>query len=527
MPEPLQAGAVLFHRRYLQLVEQIERNFPVAQWKARDLEIWPLARMDLYLDLYRHSVGIAPVPSRPLALRALDRYAGPVMNAWRSRHDLHHWVARPRPADALLLGDGVSLDRIDGEWRDRYGDPLIAALASQGRSTFLMQQSDLSRLPWHRPTYAANVIARRGRRRSSMVKARLDLPEHARALEFLAANGIASPSMQAQALVRRAHIVLATASAFEAVLRVVRPRLAFVVTYYAELGPAFLLACRRHGILSVDLQHCPQDGAHKAYGWFQVPEHGYAALPAVFWNWTEADAAYIEGWTKYLGEPWHRSIHGGHTQLASYLDDNDPTTKALDARFEAIAGGARYEREILIALQPVSGYRAQWDALAAQIETAPSQWRWWIRRHPASRAYQDEEYTRLVALRRPNVIVDASLSVPLPTLLRHMSVAVSRYSGSSAEAAMFGVPALFLSDEARDPFSGLLARGTATVVDIPRLNDAIARLPAAPVRPPLESSPKLHETLACLDGMAGEYARLCQDTLTSRRNVSERRSSSL
>jgi hypothetical protein len=209
------------------------------------------------------------------------------------------------------------------------------------------------------------------------------------------------------------------------------------------------------------------------------------------------------------------------------MDDSDATTQALDVRFDAIRGEAHYEREILIALQPVAGYRTQWDALAAQIEASPSQWRWWIRRHPASRAYQDEEYQRLVALRRPNVIVGASLSVPLPTLLRHMSVVVSRFSGSSVEAAMFGVPALFLSQEARGQFSALIERGAATVVDLSRLNEAIARLAAVAARPTRVAAPKPADTLRRLEEMADDYARLCQGTLTSRRNVSELRSRSL
>jgi hypothetical protein len=300
------------------------------------------------------------------------------------------------------------------------------------------------------------------------------------------------------------------------VLRVVKPKMAFVVTYYADLGPAFVLACRRQGILSVDLQHCPQEGAHKAYGWSALPDKGYATLPAVFWNWTEKDAAYIRRWTSTLAAPWHRSVHGGHTQLVSFLDDSDPRTLDWDAKFHAIAKGAVYEREILVALQPVGGYRAQWDALAAQIEAAPRGWRWWIRRHPSSRGYQDAEYLRLVSLRMPNVIVDESLSVPLPALLRHMSVVVSRFSGASAEAAAFGVPALFLSEEARGQFSELIDQGLASVIDIQTLNTEIARVRPLPVRPALVRQPNIDETLLHLEETASDYSQLCRSARKGR-----------
>lgn len=519
------------HRHYLELVDEIERVFPVARWRAADLEVWPLARMDLYLDLYRRHVGIAPSPARSLAPRALERFALPIVNLWKSRHDLQHWLARPKPADAIFLGDGVSLDCIDGRWRDRYGEPLMAALQRRGRETFVMQTGDLSRLPWYRPTYAANIVALRGAKRRAWVKAALELPEHAPLMQYLAKGGLNAPSLSERSLRHRAQSVLATATQFESVLRVVGPKLAFVVTYYADLGPAFLLACRRQGILSVDLQHCPHEGAHKAYTWKALPSTGYGVLPAVFWNWTQADAMHIEHWAGQLSRPWHRSVFGGHLQLASFLQDADPATRELDAQFGLISRGVAFEREILVTLQPVSGYRAQWDALAATIEAGPREWRWWIRRHPASRPYQDEEYRRLVSLRRPNVVVEVCSSLPLPALLRHVSVLVSRFSGASAEAESFGVPALFLSEEARGQFSRLIERGAARVVQIGQLIETIARLPRVAVRPPIVAAPQLDETLSRIELFAHDYAQLCRgaghhDNLASRRNVSESRNSS-
>jgi hypothetical protein len=501
--------ATPFHRKYLNLVEQIERRFPVAHWKSADVEIWPLARMDLYLDMYWANVGGSPPEMRPFPLRRAARIAAPLRYLWNSRHDLSHWVGRPKPAHAIFLGDGVSLDRLDGETHDRFGEPIIAALERRGLSTFLMQNSDLSRLPWHRPTYPANIIASRGVLGHFATLLPAEMPAHDEVLQFLAYHGVDAPSLTWTKLARRASTVFSTAAAFERVLRVVKPKLAFVVTYYSGLGPAFLLACRRQGILSIDLQHCPQEGAHKAYGWSALPDNGYATLPAVFWNWTEREATDIRRWSNTLTAPWHRSLHGGHTQLGSFLNDRDSGTTMWDEKFNAIGTGAAFEREILVALQPVGGFRAEWDALAAQIESGPTNWRWWIRRHPASAGYQDAEYRRLVSLRRPNVMVDESLSLPLPALLRHMSVVVSRFSGSSVEAAAFGVPAIFLSEEARGQFADLIDRGLAAVIDIAHLDASMARLPRRPVRPTAVLQPNLEEALQQLEQFAEDYSKLC------------------
>jgi hypothetical protein len=503
--------AVPFHRRYLNLVNEIESRFAVARWKSADVEIWPLARMDLYLDMFWAHAGGA-VRSRPLPVRVIERAATPLSNWWMRRRDPTHCVAHPRPAYASFLGDGASLDHVDGTWRDRYGEPVIAALEQRGLSTFLMQYGDPHTLPWHRPTFVANGIAAWGSLTRLATRIPIEMPEHDAVLQFLGRNGECAPSLSWNKLAARARGVFTTASAFERVLRIVRPKVAFVVAYYANLGPAYLLACRRQGILSVDLQHCPQEGAHKAYGWSTVPDRGYGVLPAIFWTWTEKDAAYIRSWTEQLAQPWHGSLYGGHTQLPSFLDDSNPLTKTWDAKFAALGNGKKFERDILVALQPIGGFRAGWDSLAAKIEAGPPQWRWWIRRHPAARAYQDVEYRRLVSLRLPNVQIEQSLSLPLPALLRNVSVLVSRFSGASAEAAQFGVPALFLSEEARGQFLEIIERGDAAVTTVEMLDSDIARLPRKPVRPAAIPRRDLDETLQKLEELARDYSRLWHGT---------------
>jgi hypothetical protein len=496
--------------RYLAIVDEIERTCDVAHWKAGDVDLWPPARMDLFLDMFRAGGGETQAPALPLPLRAMISLATPVTNLWKSRHDLAHWIARPRRADAILLGDGVSLDHVEGAWRDRYGDPLVDALGRRGQSLFLMQPGNLARLPWRRPTFAANRIAVRGALLAALRPvAPLEVPDHTAVIAILARHGIIAPSLSPTRLARRARTLAATATAFQRVLRRVRPRFAFVVTYYAGLGHAFALACRREAILCVDLQHCPQYGTHKAYGWHRPPARGYSTLPSLFWTWTAGDAASIRRWTDTLTRPWHRSLHGGHTQLAAFLDDDDPAIRAWDARFAAIGGGQRYDREILVALQPIGGRRAQWQALAHAIEAAPDTWRWWIRRHPSATPAQDTEYASLLGLHRPNVIIAEAGQLPLPALLRHMSVLVSLASGAAGEAAALGVPALFLDAEARGPFAGLLAAGHARVVDVTGIATEIARMDAAPTRARADRAPPTDETLQMLEAIAAEYRRLC------------------
>ena len=486
-----------FHQHYLIVTDEVERRFRVAGWRSGDVDLWPLARMDLYLDMYVQETGCPVAPARSRARRGLDVLARPVTTIWNQRSDLRKLRLLPHRADAIFLGDGVSLDRIDGVWEDRFCEPVLSALDTQGGAGFLMQAGDMRRLPRRRPTYPANTIATAGHVLAPLFAAQTELQDHGAFLQFLHAQGILAPSLSASRLARRARIVAASAFAFEQILRVVRPKLAFTVTWYAGLGPAFMLACRRQGVLAVDLQHCPQGGRHKAYGWSGVPAGGFNVLPAVFWTWNRNDATHIASWAR---APWHRSIVGGHPRLDPLLDE------------EAPAGDVEYRHEVLVALQTTGGRSGLWDRLAEVIAAGPEDWRWWIRRHPAARPEDDRLYAKLVALRGSNICVDAA-SLPLPTLLRHVTVVVSAASGVAAEAAAFGVPAIFLSRDASGPFGDLIQSDHARIVeDMTTLLAAIEALPTR--RRPMagEKPPQLAATLGHLEELAGDYRRACAGT---------------
>jgi hypothetical protein len=492
------AGQQGFHRRYTALAAAIERRFPVADWRLDDVPIWPLARFDLYLDMHRTAFGGVEPRQRPVVLQLAAALARPLIIRWRARRDLAHRLRRPEPAHALLLGDGVSLDKVDGAWQDRFGEPIVAALEKDGKSTVIVQPGDFRRWPWKRATLPASRLESLALLHSLGDRRRPALPGHEAVVAFLGGQGVVAPSLSRERLTRRARLVAAGAEIVGTILDRVKPRIAFAVNAAAGLGPAFMLACRRKAILSVDLQRCPRAGAPMGQGWSALPDGGYATLPSVFWTWDAGEAPALPA------SPFHRDLHGGHMQLAPFLDDGDPVTAAWDRRLLSFGSA---EREIIVALQPIPRQQEIWNALADAMVAAPSGWRWWIRRHPAMRPEQDLSFGRLLSLRGSHVLIDPDL--PLPALLRHAGALVSLSSGAAVEAARFGVPALFLSREAQGPFAHLIAGGAARCVAPEGIRDAIACLPARPVRPPAAQAPKISESLLKLEALAREHAQLC------------------
>lgn len=482
---------ISFHRDYVALINEIEQRFAVVDWKCGDADLWPLARFDLYLDMYGANNHPARPHTRPFVVRLSGRALKPLLNLWRSRRDLKHWLGWPRQAAVIFLGDGVSLDRVERVYQDRQGENLMRALEERGKKTFLMQAGEVVRLPWRRPTFAANVVEAWAWIISPLFARALELPDHREVFAFLSDHGVRAPSLAPEALARRARSILAAAFLFEWILQRVRPKLAVLTSYYAGLGPAFVLACRRRGILSADLQHAPLQGAPMAYVFSIYPEQGYSTLPVLFWSWTQNDANAVR-----CGP--HHSLYGGPPQLVALAAE---PSADRPAEFSGV-----FAREILVALQPISGHRGDWEALAAEIEASPLNWRWWIRRHPASRPAQDVEFGRLLSLHLSRVIIDEASALPLPVLLPRMSVVLSLASGTAMEAALFGVPAVFLSEEARGPFGLFIEEGGASVIGITEVRDRIEKLGDRAACPPRLDWPDLDLSLTELDRLAEEYA---------------------
>ena len=507
-----------YYVRFLMLVDEIERTYPVTRWQVGDIPAWPLARNGLFVDLYwqhhgrragdAHAGKRRPVSAR--LRRAVSQAATPLANIWRRRADLRRVVLFPRSADVLFFGDDLSLEWIDSAWRDRFFDPLITELNRDGRSTLMMQHGELQRFPRATPVLDANTIENWGQLFAAGfgLSQRLGatFPDHESVVEFLDRHGAPSHALAPALLAKKAAAISATADGFERLLRTVRPSMCVMMTTLG-MGHALALACRRRGVLSVEVQRSGMGARILDYCWSAVPETGYAVLPAIFWTWSEDDAAPIDSWSRSLKLPWHRSICGGHPQMAAWLDDRNPRTQSFDARINTLRASRPARLEILVALQNHDGYVDLWNNLAALIERTPPDWRWWLRRHPYA-PNANKELGRLMTIDRPNVVIDEASSLPLPALLRHMDAFVSIRSGASREAFMFGLKPIFLSGVARELFPLLFESDKAEIIDdMTALEERLggtARGQKIRVR-----QPDLRAVLARLESVAAEYAALC------------------
>ena len=504
--------------QFFALIQDIEQRFPVADWRAGGVPVWPIARIAARSETLDVTNGEAPLPATGKLTRlcrkterALSYVFSLILDPSKNCADWSREVLLPRPVDALFLGDGASLDCIDGAWQDRYCAPLMKALEASGKSCLLMQPAASQRLPRGQATFSVNWIDRWGRLlANARPSGKPHLPDHQEFSRFLKEKGLELDVFQYSALQSSGARVAAMAWLFDLILSRTRPKIVFIVSYYHDIGYALCLACRRRGILTVDLQHGGQNGNHEAYNrWLVMPPEGYSVLPAVFWNWDKEDAQGIDDWAKALSRPWHRSLWAGHPQLAPWLDDNSSQARHFDHEIAQIRKSGTFD--ILVALQDLERFSGNWNSLADFIAASPPSWRWWLRRHPSPSYNNGPSLRKILSVKRPGLFVTEASALPLPALLRNVDAVITMMSSTAFEAQNFGHRTIFLTEYARALWPQLVKSGKAEViVDMALLEARLKEIEAGredrrskhAVPPPLE------DTIPTLLQLAGEYRNI-------------------
>jgi hypothetical protein len=372
--------------------------------------------------------------------------------------DFRHIASLRRKADAVCLAYSSSRILVGDRWYERFYDPLEPAFAAHGIRSLHLELQHHYLVPRYAPSrfiqlaldFRYSVQARRAR------PSFLHLPAYSAFLEHLAGLGVDERALRPEVLASR-HVYLESAATyFEAILRRVGARLGFLEDF-GLLPMAFILACRRRGIPSVELQHGVQGPLHFAYSrWTRIPPDGYELLPAVYWTWSSFEASTIGEWTKGR-ERWHRPLVGGNL----FADEWRRLSSAVaaDRDGQAIDGILDSDQvRVLVTLQ--KGIHPDYLApLAAAIRSAPPGYRWWLRLHPA----MDSDEARVVVERLDpgdgSVEVESAASRPLFDMLRQVDVHATFHSSVVLEAEQFGVPSVAFSHEAPGLYPEQMATG--------------------------------------------------------------------
>ncbi len=453
-------------REIMELINEIEETFPVDTWVVDDIHVWPLIRIPLAMNLYAlSSSGATVVPQNALGsrLKQIPSYlAGWLRQYLSSVSDFSGNQKRTSDADVFVFNHTTCRFLLNNAWYDVFCGPLQEKLDDLDLTSIIFEFAP--RYEYRIPRYQKSSYIQNGIDATKIIGKLIPTPSLPYRLDkypevcelILRKSGIKNSTIPQ--LLKQTYRIKRLAFFWEKKLRVVNPQIVFMVTYYGDLGMALNLACSWLGISSVDIQHGVQGDYHVAYGrWMNVPNTGYELLPNIFWCWSEDEKNAIEHWNSSCPDR-HWAVIGGNPWLNMWLDDNNNIVKQYDRILYEQMHDMEEQMNILYTLQP--GYDPpEW--FLEYIISAPPTWKWWVRLHPGM-SYEKERIKGLFTRCYPaRIDIDNATIMPLPALLRHVSLHITQFSTTVIEAAEFGVPSIILDKDATLIYSKLIESGHA------------------------------------------------------------------
>ena len=459
----------------MDILNEVEGRFPVSEWVINGIHIWPLVRLELATDLTNasmyptlyHSVKSVS-KARRLTTLFLREASGLLRFCYACLKDFSK-NATPRRAEVVFLSDGISFSYLIDSWYEKWCDPLISKLSEDNIPVFLITPSHHYFIPRRTSSMFIQPSLDRVRAKALLFSNRGSgeegLDSFEEFIDFVDSRDLAISLPHFRKIKNEFILVEKYAKFFEQVLTEIKPRSAFLVSYYNIAGMAFNLACRKMGVISVDIQHGLQGDLHWAYGrWNNVPEAGYELLPRFFWVWGDFEAEAIRRWSSKLS-PWHQPIVGGNLFLDLWRSSESEIVKYYDNKI----GTAKRNKNHLIHVLYTVGYEEN-EKLATIFNTmrqTESLCYWWLRVHPG-KLKEREVFKKLVLENRiVNKEIDLATDLPLYALLRQMDLHFTFYSSSVLEAKDLGVPSVVAGDYGKELFSDQISSGWAFPADTP------------------------------------------------------------
>lgn len=420
---------------YKILLNDIEDSYPVNEWMHKGYHIWPILRLRLFIMMVRQYEGSRHTQSVQSKVQKLYKKIITIPISWLNYYNLSESFNE--------LYCGASAYRVDylGKSYNKYFDYLMDKKIDQ--NNLLLEYSSFSKENIYKPERVLLV--------SNLIKC-FKLYEKAKDIigrenhyakeldkilqqkDFLVKNFVADTSRQITNVDRAAVF-------FEKLLKRISPTKIYELCYYSTDMLGLNIAADRLGIPTVDMQHGPY---HLAYwSWENVPSQGYEALPNEFHTWDQSSADSVKEWCKgttkhsatVTGNPWVEGWKKGVFKASDYVWPDNLMLYTLQPTGE-----------------PLEPYLLQ------TINETCDRWNWWLRLHPRQSA-------ELPAIKRKlkkeglleKVNIKDATELPLPEILIHTKVHITKFSGCAIEAFNFQTPTILLDKRGEQMFEDYLS----------------------------------------------------------------------
>lgn len=428
--------------RIIGIIHHLENNIPVNDWKVAGIEIWPVIRSEIYYFLSLQLVSTTYQTTTSNKGQIAKVIGGLSKYLSNSIRDRQRSILQNRKTDVIFLGDGISFTRVNGEYYDRFCDPVIVRLQQSGLKTLKLEPAHYYLVPrflpskFIQPFIDLRIIAAKFSSKKDLPV----LPGHDFLLKYLEEHTAGLPVFTSQYLADKAYKINAIAGYLSTVMKAAHPKLAFITSYYSDLGFAYILACKQLRIPVADFQHGVQGPLHAAYGsWSHPPAKGYQLLPDYFWCWSAQECEAINQWAEGHG---HKALEGGNVLLDAWKRGDMPETELYDRQINTIAQNLKGERSLVLTLQYGLTSKKDLQNILQVIKETQNKYNWFVRLHPMMLAEMPQIEKLFADHNITNYNIQEATAIPLYALLRNMDLHITHSSSTVIEAAHFGIPSI-------------------------------------------------------------------------------------
>lgn len=247
------------------------------------------------------------------------------------------------------------------------------------------------------------------------------------------------------------------ANYFEKRLKLLKPKIVFLVPYNGYSGKALISVCKKLSILTVDIQHGVQGYYHPAYSSFEnIPSNSFNVLPDVFLTWTEDDNKKILEWANNTKSTKAFVLGNLFQQKFIYKTDLSlEHDKLYDTNFQYCEG------KIVILLSLIWGnYFPQ--LFEEIIKRAPNNYYFLIRFHPSTSIDERESVTRILkCMNKSNFEFELASSIPIYSIMRNIHINLTSRSTTVIEAASFGIKSIITGNIGKSYYQDYINSGMA------------------------------------------------------------------
>ena len=332
--------------------EQIEHEFDVNSLTYGSIVMWPYIRRWLRLRLAFKSYRVFS-----------DTHVKKISVSIDSKN-MSELVAK-KSIDALLYAPEPIHNEIYAEKRFApYLDSIIPLLKSIGRSYLKLSVYEKNDEDYLYPVHHLEIL------RTELNEPATPITKFDEFKQYLTKFGV--DDIKENYFLKCGRECESYADLFENVLTVLAPKVIFFSCYYTDIeGTGLIMAARKLGIKTVDIQHGIIK-KHPVYSHYStIPDGGYCTMPSHYWTWGAITCDYLE--QTYNSTADHTPFVGGNVK-GMKLHYSESEVLSTDILHEE----GQDEKTVLVALQ----YPCLGKVVLEAMKSTGESIHWILRLHP-------------------------------------------------------------------------------------------------------------------------------------------------